>query len=190
MQKAIFKKASIGLIGLTVLLTLTAVSPLFFPADVSAAGAATACKKSNNPDSCEKAYDQCDDLYKDKRAQIADCKKDVISRFGRIANQCGKGEDAIRTRFNFGCIGNRLPNKFANPVYDFAFSIIRFLSAGVGVAVVIAIILSGIKYTTAEGNPEATMQAKSNMQAALIALIFYIFIFAIVQYLVPGGVFN
>lgn len=103
---------------------------------------------------------------------------------------CGKGDDAIKVQFNFGCQGDKLPDEFSNPIYDLAFSVIRFLSAGVGIVVVLAIILAGVKYSTAEGNPEETMKAKSNIRSALIALLIYIFAFSIIQWLVPGGVFN
>jgi len=148
------------------------------------------CKMTNNPDSCNQDYQMCETLYKDDNKAVKDCQQDTLLRYGVMKDQCGKGEDAIRTRFDFGCVGNRLPNKFSSPIYDLAFALIRFLSIGVGIVVVVMIILAGIQYTTSEGNPEATMQAKSKIQSAIIALIIYIFSFAIIQWLVPGGVFN
>jgi hypothetical protein len=98
---------------------------------------------------------------------------------------CGKGDSRITTKFNFGCNGAA-----DNPIIDLAFALVRFLAAGVGVAVVISIILAGIQYSTSEGSPEATMKAKRRVQASLIALVIYIFTFAIVNYLVPGGFLN
>jgi hypothetical protein len=97
-------------------------------------------------------------------------------------DKCGKGEDAVLIKFNFGCNGAH-----DNPIYDLAFTLIRFLSVGVGLVVAASIIMAGIKYSTSEGNPEATMQAKKRIQNSLIALLVYIFAFAIVNYLVPGG---
>lgn len=96
--------------------------------------------------------------------------------------ECGRGKQAVKTKFDFGCNGAH-----QNPIYDVAFAIIRFLSIGVGIVVVIAIVLAGIKYTTSEGNPEATRQAKQNIQNAILALFIYIFAFALINYLVPGG---
>lgn len=98
---------------------------------------------------------------------------------------CGTGDSRITTKFNFGCNGAA-----KNPIVDLALAIIRFLAAGVGVVVVISIILAGIQYSTSEGNPEATMKAKRRVQASLIALVIYIFTFAIINYLVPGGFLN
>lgn len=94
---------------------------------------------------------------------------------------CGEGENAIKTKFNFGCSGK------GNPIFDVLFAIIRFLTFGVGIVVVIAIILSGIKYTMSEGNPETTMAAKNQIQNAIIALMIYLFAFALLNFLVPGG---
>jgi hypothetical protein len=97
------------------------------------------------------------------------------------ADTCGEGKDAIHTKINFNCNGK------GNPILDLVFAIIRFLTIGVGVAIVIAIILSGIQYTTSEGNPEKTMAAKNHIQNAIIGLLVYIFSFALINFLVPGG---
>jgi type IV secretion system pilin len=98
---------------------------------------------------------------------------------------CGTGDSRVETKINFGCNG---ANK--NPVIDLAFALIRFLSFGVGIAVVASIVYAGVSYTTAEGNPEKSAQAKSRIQNSILALFLYLFIFAIIQYLVPGGLFN
>lgn len=103
---------------------------------------------------------------------------------GNATNTCGEGSDAVKTKFDFGCQGK------GNPIADIGFAIIRFLSFGVGLVVVVSIILAGIQYTTSEGNPEKTMAAKFRIRDALVALVVYIFIFAILQYLIPGGIFN
>lgn len=108
----------------------------------------------------------------------------------RGTHQCGKGDQAVKTRFNFGCVGNALPDRFANPIYDLFFALIRFLTNGVGIILVIFIIWAGIRYATSEGNPEVTAQAKRSIQQAMIALFLYIFTFAIVNFIVPGGLLN
>lgn len=108
----------------------------------------------------------------------------------RGTHQCGKGDHAVTTRFDFGCVGDALPNRFANPIYDLFFSLIRFLTNGVGIFIVIMIIWAGIRYATSEGNPETTAQAKHGIQQAMIALFIYIFAFAIINFLVPGGLLN
>lgn len=135
------------------------------------------------------------DIYEDKHKQS--CRKGYIEGQqlaassgpgGRGADQCGKGGEVVTTKFNFGCLGEESPQKIS-PIEDFMYAIIRFLSVGVGLAIVLAIIVSGIQYSISEGNPEATQAAKSKIQSAVIALFIYLFTFALVQYLVPGGVF-
>ncbi len=104
---------------------------------------------------------------------------------------CGNnGGTQVKTKFNFGCLGNAYPGDKLGPIEDFMYSIIRFLSAGVGIVVIISIILAGIKYSSSEGNAEATQAAKNRVKETLIGLFVYIFAFALIQYLVPGGVFN
>jgi hypothetical protein len=106
-------------------------------------------------------------------------------------HQCGTGDNAVKTKFNFGCQGGKLEEEGEeiSPILDMAYSIIRFLSAGVGILVVASIIYAGIQYSSSQGNPEATQAAKNRIQNALIGLVFYMFIFALVQFLVPGGLF-
>lgn len=66
---------------------------------------------------------------------------------------------------------------------------IRVLSGLVGVVVVIMITVGGIQYSTARDDPQAAAAAKGRITNALIALVVYLFIFAFLQWLVPGGIF-
>lgn len=66
--------------------------------------------------------------------------------------------------------------------------LINALSAAVGIVVVIMIVWGGIKYTSSRDNPQQAAQAKEHIRNALIALVFYIFMMAFLNWLVPGGV--
>lgn len=119
---------------------------------------------------------------------------DPLAKYGG-KYPCGKKDPAgkgsvVLTKFNIGCLGTKYTGNSLSPIEDMAYALLRFLSAGVGVVLVIAIIWSGIQYSASEGNPEATQAAKGRIQAVFMGLIFYLFSFALVQYLVPGGVFN
>lgn len=109
---------------------------------------------------------------------------------GDAKYQCGKGDNEVKTKFNFGCLGDKYNGERLNPIVDLAYSIIRFLSAGVGIVVVASVIWAGIQYSSSQGNPEQTQQAKLRIQNAVIALVIYLFTFALIQYLVPGGLFT
>lgn len=77
-----------------------------------------------------------------------------------------------------------------NKLVDMLQNIVNFLSAGVGVVVVIMIIIGGIQYITAGDNPSAVTAAKERIGNALLALVAFLFLFAFLQWLIPGGVFS
>ncbi|MBA3758544.1 hypothetical protein H0X10_02840 [Candidatus Saccharibacteria bacterium] len=65
----------------------------------------------------------------------------------------------------------------------------RVLSGLVGVVVVVMIAYGGIQYSMSKDNPQEAAAAKDRIRNAVIALVFYMFIFAFLQYLIPGGLF-
>ena len=68
--------------------------------------------------------------------------------------------------------------------------IVNFLSIGVGVVVVGVIILGGIQYTLAGGNDQAIAAAKKRIVNGMIALAAFLFLFAFLQWVIPGGIFS
>ncbi len=77
-----------------------------------------------------------------------------------------------------------------NQIYTYINLGINFLSAGVGIVVVAMIIIGGIQYASAEDDPQRVAAARSRVFNALLALVAYIFLFAFLQWLVPGGIFK
>jgi hypothetical protein len=65
--------------------------------------------------------------------------------------------------------------------------LINFLSALVGVAVVISIVIGGIQYSSAGGDPSKVSAARNRIRNAILALILFIFLYAMLNFLVPGG---
>lgn len=65
-----------------------------------------------------------------------------------------------------------------------------FLSGLVGVIVTIMLVVGGIQYSLAGDSPEATAKAKKRITNALFALVAFFFIFAFLNWLIPGGIFN
>ncbi len=111
-------------------------------------------------------------------------------------DECGNSghpDKNVKTNFNFGCLGPAYDIKqygAVSPVEDIVYAIIRFMSIGVGIIVVISIIIAGIQYTSSEGNPEVTQEAKNRVRFTMFGLFLYIFAYTIMQYLVPGGLFK
>lgn len=65
---------------------------------------------------------------------------------------------------------------------------INALSALVGIIIVIVIIVGGIQYSASADNPQAAAAAKKRIAGAVGALLIFIFMFAFLNYIVPGGV--
>lgn len=70
--------------------------------------------------------------------------------------------------------------KYINPL-------IKFVSAGIGLLVTIMIIIAGIQYSAAGADPQKVTAARKKIINALLALVTYIFFFALMQWLWPGG---
>lgn len=103
-------------------------------------------------------------------------------------HQCGKGPKAIKVGFNFGCRGEEAPGDM-NPIVDIMLAIFRFLSTGVGIVVIGSVVVAGIQYTMSRGDPQTTAAAINRVTSAVGALILYLFIFAIANFIIPGGMF-
>jgi hypothetical protein len=67
--------------------------------------------------------------------------------------------------------------------------IINILSAAVGVVIAIMVVVGGIQYSMAHDNAQEVEAAKTRIRNAIIALLGFIFTYAFLQYVVPGGIF-
>ena len=94
---------------------------------------------------------------------------------------CGGGNEAVHTEIDIGCAGK------GNPITDAAFAIIRVLSDGVGLVIIASVVYGGIQYSSSGGDPNATSQAIHRIRESLIALLIFIFGYAILNYLIPAG---
>jgi uncharacterized ion transporter superfamily protein YfcC len=123
----------------------------------------------------------------------------------RLANGCGAGSTHVKTSINFGCYGNNCNSNTGtasgypstsycytahNGIIDLLFAVIRFLSDGVGLVVIVSIIIGGIQYITSRGDPNATGAAIKRLTSALTALLIFIFAYAILNYVIPNGFFH
>lgn len=68
--------------------------------------------------------------------------------------------------------------------------IIKFLSIGVGVAVVAGIAVGGIQYASSQGNPSGAQKGITTITNALVGLVLYLLMFAALQFLIPGGILS
>jgi hypothetical protein len=107
--------------------------------------------------------------------------------------QCGSGKNAVKTSINIGCYGASCKSTNAHgcsAILDATFAIIRLLSAGVGIVVVGSIVWAGLQYMSARDDPGAVGKAKDRIRNSLIALLIFIFGYAILNYVIPAGFFR
>ncbi len=76
-----------------------------------------------------------------------------------------------------------------SPVLDLLVTIVNFLAIGVGLAVVAGIVYGGFLYATASGNADQAKKAIGHVRNAVIALVVFIFMYAIINFIIPGGLF-
>ncbi|MES2971852.1 MAG: hypothetical protein V4702_06030 [Patescibacteria group bacterium] len=74
-------------------------------------------------------------------------------------------------------------------IFGYLVKFINILSAVVGIAIVAVITFRGIQYTFSRDNAQETAKAKDGIRDALFALVYYLFITAFLQWVVPGGIF-
>lgn len=90
-----------------------------------------------------------------------------IGRFAVAPVACPKGQCII--------------NSYVNPA-------IKTLAALVGIGVTISIIVGGIQYSSAGGDPSKVAAAKRRIMKAIVALVAFIFLYAFLNFIIPGGI--
>lgn len=97
-----------------------------------------------------------------------------------VKHYCGGDDTQIETAIDIGC------RTKGNAVLDATFAIIRFLSNGVGLVLIGSLVYAGIQYTASNGNPQNIAAAENRIKAVMVALLIYIFAYAMLNYLIPG----
>lgn len=90
--------------------------------------------------------------------------------------KCDKGQS------NKDCVDN-------NPIVKWLQFFINVLSVVILAGSAVMVAVAGIQYTTSRDNPQAVQAAKQKMYNIVLGLGVYFFLYAFVQWLVPGGVF-
>jgi|GEM_PF-2432257 len=101
------------------------------------------------------------------------------------AGTFGQADDpALDCKPNQGSNGATVSNK-CDLVKKYIDPFIAFLSALVGIGVIIGIISGGIRYTTSGDDPQKVAAARNQIRGAIVALLAYIFLWAFIQWALP-----
>lgn len=106
----------------------------------------------------------------------------IAAMSGDIAFAAEDCADTSKTSFNWGASCATTDSLIA--------TILQLLAGLVGVAVVIGIAWGGLLYTASNGDSSKAQQGITVIVNSIIGLFVFIFLFAITNYIVPGGVFG
>jgi hypothetical protein len=73
-------------------------------------------------------------------------------------------------------------------IFSYLRMAIQFLSSAVGIVIVLMIVIGGIQYITSAGDPSAVKNAKTRIINAITGLILFLLMFAILNFIIPGGI--
>jgi hypothetical protein len=80
------------------------------------------------------------------------------------------------------------PSSGGGIIVTYLRDVLRLLSSIIGVVIVLMIVIGGVQYMTSLGDPKAVASAKNRITNAIIALVLFLMTFAIISFLVPGGI--
>ncbi len=106
-------------------------------------------------------------------AQAADCPDGTI----KVGVPIEKGKE---------CIENNAASGGAIAVY--LRMVLKFLSGGIGLVIVLMMVIAGIQYITSTGDPARVKAAKDRIVNAITALVLFVMAFAILSFIIPGGI--
>jgi hypothetical protein len=101
---------------------------------------------------------------------------------------CGDDQVAVGVAINGSNCIDKGSTVDTNVIIVWASSIIKFFTVGVGVAATGGVVYGGFLYLTAQGNSGKTQKGVATIINALIGIVLYALAFAIINYLIPGGV--
>ena len=134
---------------------------LFMTTGLAAAAPASDCKVGNET-SCSVNQAKCS------------TSNDTV---GHCTDPASSGESECTAK---SC---NLIDKYINPL-------VNLLAVFVGVAVTMSIVIGGIQYASSAGDPSKVSAAKNRIRNAITALLAFMFLYAFLQFLVPGGLFR
>ena len=87
---------------------------------------------------------------------------------------------------NTSLFGEVCDNGDGQAIRDIIKMVVNILTGGVLAAAIIGMVISGIQYTTAGGNEQQMVKAKNRIVQIAIGLAIWIFMWAALNWLIPG----
>lgn len=98
--------------------------------------------------------------------------------------------NGVPVSVNYGCQRVSNTGSHSNPIFSILIVAINFMAVGVGILVVGGIVWGSFLYVTSNGNSSKSQEAVTIIMNAVIGLFCFAFLYAAVNFLVPGGLFT
>jgi len=85
-------------------------------------------------------------------------------------------------------VSAQVSGKNAELVLNTMVNLVRFLTVGVGAVLVVMFAWAGFRYLSARDNSSQVAEAKQHMFYVILSLFLYLFGFALLNWLIPGGI--
>jgi len=73
-------------------------------------------------------------------------------------------------------------------IVAYAIQILKLVNIAFGLFIILMLVITGVQYMTSLGDPGSVKNAKNRLQNTIIALVLYLSMFAILSFLIPGGI--
>jgi hypothetical protein len=77
-----------------------------------------------------------------------------------------------------------------NLIQEYVVPTINLLSVAFGLIAVISLLLGAINYITSEGDPQKVSRAKVRIRNTVFSIVAFMFLYAFLNFLIPGGIFK
>lgn len=109
--------------------------------------------------------------------------KDAKAKDGQLPNEAAAESYSCKGLTKQECLEK-------NPIVTWLNWGVNILAGIIGVGAILMVIWGGIQYITARDNPQAVAAAKQKIINVVIGIAAFIFMWAFLNWLVPGGVFK
>jgi len=100
------------------------------------------------------------------------------------------GAPSEEETFNYSCKTDDTDKCLAdNPIVKWLNVLINIVAGVIGVGAVLMLIVAGIQYITSRDNAQGVADAKKKIINVVIGLAAFVFLYAFLNWLIPGGVF-
>lgn len=133
---------------------------------------------------------RCRTAHQGDEARIVSCEDDALTHAGRRPGSSNDPRTNPTPYSQYGWVSRSgSTGTGSDEIDNMLVMFINILTAVAGLAIVGSIIVGGIQYMTAGGNAAQVSSAKNRIVVSIASLFLLSFGYAILQWLVPGGIF-